>query len=113
MKTIKLDRLQRDVLSAFFGKEKGFFLTGGAALVGFHLGHRQTQDLDLFTTEDRLAEGVAALLDSAKELGAEVEALRSSPNFRRFLLFSVRSSCVKELKASAVELSRGAERLGT
>src|SRR5882672_4524468 len=36
---------------------------------------------------------------------------KSAPtNFRRFRLSSVRSSCVKELKASAVELSRGAER---
>jgi predicted nucleotidyltransferase component of viral defense system len=55
----KLDRLQRDVLSVFFGKERGFFLTGGAALVGFHLGHRETQDLDLFTTEARpLVDGI-------------------------------------------------------
>ncbi len=86
MKARNLDRFQQDVLAAFFGREKGFFLTGGAALVGFHLGHRQTKDLDLFTTEDRLIEGVAALLDSARELGAEAEALRSSPDFRRFLL---------------------------
>lgn len=97
MRATKLDRLQRDVLSAFFVKEKGFFLTGGAALVGFHLGHRETQDLDLFTTEARLAEGVAALLDTAKELGTEVEAIRSSPDFRRFLLRKGQESVVVDL----------------
>ena len=34
----KLTALQRDVLEAFFQRERGFFLTGGAALAGFHLG---------------------------------------------------------------------------
>src|SRR5204862_1563664 len=29
----------REVLEAFFRKEQRFFLSGGAALVGFHLGH--------------------------------------------------------------------------
>jgi hypothetical protein len=47
----KLTALQRDVLDAFFQRERGFFLTGGAALAGFHLGHRATDDLDLFTPQ--------------------------------------------------------------
>jgi predicted nucleotidyltransferase component of viral defense system len=97
LKPRNLDRLQQDVLAEFFAREEGFFLTGGAALVGFHLGHRQTKDLDLFTTEDRLVEGVAALLDSAKELGAEAETLRSSPDFRRFLLRRGEESVVVDL----------------
>lgn len=41
-----LDRFQRQLLEAFFEREKRFFLTGGAALAGFHLGHRKTRDLD-------------------------------------------------------------------
>jgi hypothetical protein len=45
----KLTAFQKDVLDAFFRRERGFFLTGGAALAGFHLGHRTTDDLDLFT----------------------------------------------------------------
>jgi hypothetical protein len=40
----KLTALQREVLDAFFQRERGFFLTGGAALAGFHLGHRTTDD---------------------------------------------------------------------
>ena len=81
-----LDSFQRDVLEAFFAREQGFFLTGGGALVGFHLQHRSTLDLDLFTTEDRLDEGEAVLLSVARELGAGVERLRTSSDFRRFLL---------------------------
>jgi hypothetical protein len=48
----KLTALQRQVLDAFFQRERGFFLTGGAALAGFHLGHRATDDLDLFTQQE-------------------------------------------------------------
>ena len=81
-----LDRLQRDLLEAFFAREQRFFLTGGAALVGFYLHHRQTLDLYLFTTEDHLEDGEAALFDAARELGATVERLRTSTSFRRFLV---------------------------
>jgi hypothetical protein len=44
-----LTPLQKDVLAAFFSSERGFFLTGGAALAGYWLRHRPTGDLDLFT----------------------------------------------------------------
>jgi hypothetical protein len=33
------------VLEAFFRREQRFFLSGGAALAGFHLAHRRTHDL--------------------------------------------------------------------
>jgi hypothetical protein len=81
-----LDSFQQEVLSGFFQREERFFLTGGAALAGFHLGHRQTQDLDLFTTEDQLEEGVAALAATARGIGASIEALQTAPDFRRYLL---------------------------
>lgn len=81
-----LDALQTELLEGFFGLEQGFFLTGGAALVGFHLGHRRTRDLDLFTLEQNLEAGVAALHAAAEDLGASLEALRTSPTFRRFLI---------------------------
>jgi len=82
----RLDRLQREVLAAFFAREGRFFLTGGAALVGYYLGHRTTHDLDLFTTEDLLEDGLAALAASAREVDATLEPIRTSPDFRRFLL---------------------------
>lgn len=57
----QLSALQLDFLRAFFQREDRFFLTGGAALVGFYQGHRQTYDLDLFTLEDAMSDGMAAL----------------------------------------------------
>jgi len=80
-----LNKLQQELLEAFFVREHRFFLTGGAALVGFYLHHRQTLDLDLFTIEDHLEDGEAALFDAAADVGAAVERLRTSTNFRRFL----------------------------
>jgi hypothetical protein len=92
-----LDSFQSDFLAAFFARQERFFLTGGAALVGFHLKHRRTMDLDLFTTEDLLEEGQASLFDTAAELGATVERLRTSSSFRRFLLRRGAESMVVDL----------------
>ena len=92
-----LNRFQRDLLEAFFAREQRFFLTGGAALVGFYLHHRQTLVLDLFTTEDHLEDGEAALFDAAQELGATVERLRTSTNFRRFLVRRGNESVVADI----------------
>ena len=86
MKPSRLAPFQREVLEAFFRKEKRFFLTGGAALAGFHLGHRETDDLDLFVTEDVLEEGLSALGAVVRELGATSEEILTTPDFRRRLL---------------------------
>jgi predicted nucleotidyltransferase component of viral defense system len=86
LSSTRLNNLQREVLEAFFRREDRFFLTGGAALAGYYLKHRETKDLDLFTTENRMEEGVSALAAAAQEIGASIEALRTSPDFRRFLL---------------------------
>lgn len=82
----KLSRLQREILQAFFLRQEGFFLTGGAALAGFHLGHRRTEDLDLFTRTRDLDEGDHALRATASQIGAEVEAIQTAPDFRRRLV---------------------------
>jgi predicted nucleotidyltransferase component of viral defense system len=96
-----LDNFQQEVLAAFFRRENRFFLTGGAALAGFHLGHRRTQDLDLFTTENRIEEGVAALQGTARELGATLEATQTAPDFRRYLLRRGESAVVVDLVRDA------------
>jgi hypothetical protein len=82
----QLGSLQETVLHAFFQRTRSFFLTGGAALAAYHLGHRSTNDLDLFTSSADLDVGVSALRSVAEELGASIEALRTSPDFRRFLV---------------------------
>ena len=83
---MSLDSFQRLVLEEFFERQSRFFLTGGGALAGFHLEHRQTKDLDLFTVEDALDQGTAALHEVARSLGASIEALRTAAAFKRFLL---------------------------
>ncbi|HEY3359896.1 MAG TPA: nucleotidyl transferase AbiEii/AbiGii toxin family protein [Polyangia bacterium] len=81
-----MSALQRDLLVAFFEREARFFLTGGAALGGFHLGHRPSDDIDLFTTPPvDLDAGERALLGAAAACGATLVPVDRFPEFRRFL----------------------------
>lgn len=83
----KLSPLQREVLAAFFARERGFFLTRGAALAGFHLGHRDTTDLDLFTHEAATFErGRHVLADVAAVVGGSLSVRQESPGFQRFVI---------------------------
>jgi hypothetical protein len=88
----KMLREARDIdvwrfVARFFRKERGFFLTGGAALAGYYLGHRSTNDLDLFTLDDEAFErGRFVLADVARELEAGVEARHHAPGFERWVV---------------------------
>jgi Nucleotidyl transferase AbiEii toxin, Type IV TA system len=83
----KLTGFQRQVLEAFFEREKGFFLTGGGALAGFHLRHRATDDLDFFTGEASAFErGPHVLADVAAELGASMVVRQETTGFHRYFL---------------------------
>ena len=85
--TTPLTSLQRDLLDAFFERESGFFLTGGAALAGFYLHHRETNDLDLFTSDPEMLErGHHSLLDAVSSLGASWEIRQEAPGFRRYVV---------------------------
>lgn len=81
-----LNDLQKEFLEKFFKHESRFFLTGGAALVGYYLGHRETKDLDLFTLDDEIEHGFTLVKEVAREMGAEIESLQTSPDFRRLLV---------------------------
>ena len=81
-----LNNLQKDFLWEFFKRENRFFLSGGAALVGFYFGHRETHDLDLFTLENEIENGFRLVNEVAKELNADVESIQTSPDFRRLLI---------------------------
>ena len=70
----------------FFSSEKRFFLTGGAALAGFYLGHRETHDLDLFTLVDAMDEGARSVAAAAEKMSGKLESIQTSPDFRRFIL---------------------------
>lgn len=82
----KLGALQQRFLQLFFTREKRFYLTGGAALAGFYLGHRETHDLDLFTLVDAMDEGTHSVAAAAEAMEAKLESIQTSPDFRRFVL---------------------------
>ena len=46
-----LTPLQQQFLQLFFGEPGSdpFYLTGGTALAGYYMGHRYSDDIDLFT----------------------------------------------------------------
>lgn len=62
-------------------------MTGGAALVGFHLHHRTTSDLDLFTLDESAHERARSVIhEVAARLEASMETKHDSPGFQRHLL---------------------------
>lgn len=82
-----LSRLQREVLHEFCAREPAFYLTGGGALAGFHLGHRTTDDLDLFTEDPAAFERARYVLEAvADAVGARLETRQDAPLFRRCVL---------------------------
>ncbi len=96
--TDRLTPLQRELLQAFFEREQGFFLTGGAALAGFYLKHRETTDLDLFTeSREALERGSHALGAAADSLGATVRRRQLSPGFERYVVTRGNESVVVDL----------------
>jgi predicted nucleotidyltransferase component of viral defense system len=96
--TDRLSRLQREVLQRFFEHDRRWFLTGGGALAGFYLGHRVTDDLDLFTHDQEAFEARARTLQAtATSLGAALSSLRESPSFGRYVLSRGDESVVVDL----------------
>ncbi len=113
MAKAKLNNLQNDFLREFFGREHRFYLTGGAALVGFYLGHRETNDLDLFTLENEIENGFAIVKDVARTLSASVEAIQTAPDFRRLLVKRGDEAVVVDLVREYVfQLEREKRELG-
>jgi hypothetical protein len=101
-----LTRFQAEVLEAFFRQESRFFLTGGGALAGYHLGHRETHDLDLFSLSPVMEDGVRALRSAATKAGASWQDVRSAPEFRRVLLSRRDESVIVDLVIEHAEQLR-------
>ena len=93
----RLTTLQADLLEAFFRHEDRFYLTGGGALAGYHLGHRETHDLDLFALAPIMDDGVRALRQAAADVGASWEEVLTAPEFRRVLLSREQESVIVDL----------------
>jgi hypothetical protein len=84
-----LTPLQADFLKRFFATDAGqsFFLTGGTALAAFHLHHRLSVDLDLFTLDDlalRQADVVIPRLTA--DLGYRIGRARRTEHYSQFLV---------------------------
>lgn len=64
-----------------------FYLTGGTALSRFYLGHRKSNDLDFFTSEEELIQPFSLKIEDAlKKEGVDVERKRG---FRSFVELAV------------------------
>lgn len=96
----RLSALQVTILSTVAEVQPPWVLAGGAALVGFHVPHRTTRDLDLFwhglSGLGRIPADVADVLGRA---GLEVATLQSSPSFSRLAVRSAGEACTVDLVA--------------
>ncbi len=102
----RLTRLQAEILEAFFRRESRFFLTGGGALAGYHLGHRETHDLDIFSLSPIMEDGVRGLRSAATAVGASWQDVRTAPEFRRVLLTRGDESVIVDLVIEHAEQLR-------
>lgn len=75
---------QRVFLSKFFARAnaRSFYLTGGGALAEYYLGHRLSQDIDLFTQDREAWQTIEDdLKAAADEVGASLEfRIAKEPN---------------------------------
>lgn len=77
-----LTNLQRDILEILADLVPRWTLSGGAALVGFHLHHRTTRDLDLFWHDtNAIEEARRACISRLQRAGLALRELRTSPGF--------------------------------
>lgn len=78
----QLSDLQSRVLVILADVEPRWTLTGGGALVGFHLGHRTTRDLDLFWHDcGSIIEVRREVIARLRAAGLEVAGLRTLDTF--------------------------------
>lgn len=95
-----LTPLQRRILRVLAPLDPPWTLTGGGALVGFHLAHRETRDLDLFWRERReLGDLVALALAALRTDGLDAEVLRTAPAFGELRVEDGSGSCIVDLVA--------------
>lgn len=82
-----LTPLQNSFLQEFFLHTQDFYLTGGTALSAFHLHHRYSDDLDLFTQSDEPFQEAQQLVHRVcSQLKVEHTAVRITTYFKHFRL---------------------------
>jgi len=96
----KLSSLQRRILRALAGLTPPWTLTGGGALAGVHLGHRETRDLDLFwRNRGELGSLVSDTVGALRAEGLRVETLRTAPAFGELRVTDGTDACIVDLVA--------------
>jgi hypothetical protein len=96
----RLTALQRRILGVLAGITPRWTLTGGGALAGVHLGHRETRDLDLFwRNRSELGTLVADALSVLRAAGLDVHVLRTAPALSELRVSDGRETCVVDLVA--------------
>ena len=93
-----LTALQHKFLKAFLNThlKKDFFLTGGTALAEFYLQHRLSEDIDLFTINQKLSfdQVNTELLKIINSFGAKIEHQVLGPSFIQYI-FRIKNSSLK------------------
>ncbi len=103
MTASRLTPLQVRVLELLADAEPRWTLSGGGALVGFHLHHRVTRDLDLFWQgRDELGASRAWVVRTLEASGLGVEPLQTSPLFVRLRVQGDDESVVLDLIADPI-----------
>jgi len=101
-----LDPLQQRILRVLAGLEPPWTLTGGAALAGFHLGHRTTRDLDLFWHgTQELGVWADQAQTRLRDDGLQVARIQTAPAFRRLRVGDGHRVVIVDLVAEAVPFS--------
>jgi len=113
----KLSALQWRILFILAELRPPFTLTGGAALAGIHLRHRETRDLDLFWREHpELGDLVTRVGEMLRAADLEVSTVQEATTFHRLRVADTREICLVDLvaepfaaleKPTEVQLDRG------
>ncbi len=100
MKRGNLTDLQCTVLGALAGMSPPWVLTGGGAIVGFHVPYRTTRDLDLFWRGlDLLGDLDLEAVGRLSAIGLSLRTLRKTPAFVRIEVRRGDDSCILDLVA--------------
>ena len=98
----RLGALQRRILSILAGFDPPWRLTGGAALAGYHLGHRTTRDLDLFFARSALDSIPTEIESTLRAAGLAVRVEREAPGYRRYVVEDGAERTIVDLVAEPV-----------
>ncbi len=87
----------RWLLDALAGCDR-FYLTGGAALAAFHLHHRRSDDLDLFSDELEAVSRISRKLSQVcSDAGWTCTQIETAPGYRRFVVADGREKTVVDV----------------